>query len=186
MEFRNDPQGIDLLHQYHYWYVSFDEFNVDLYNKLNKEIALFNINHEKLNCSLAAIISGDSDNYGTFYFTISVSNKDGSFLEYTIPSHLVESSEDEDNFKVSYFKSQESFTIKPVDNFENRYKAEDGTIIHLSNDPWKEDFLSKLPLYIKSENLLVKLLNLKPGTVEFQTCWDEIQSKKDTILKTLE
>lgn len=92
----DDVHGIDILNTYHYWFVSFDQFDARFYSILENKIRAFNKTYQKRNIKLhlshitgghrRIICHSDSDNYGTYYFLIKVTQCDDKYFTYILPS----------------------------------------------------------------------------------------------------
>lgn len=92
IDFEENYLGFEL-DKYHWWFVSFDEFDHKFYYKLEKYIKKFNKSQDVCNLYLdketgghsRRICRSDSDNYGTYYFLVKAKQKDQNNFTYKIP-----------------------------------------------------------------------------------------------------
>lgn len=117
----DDVHGVDILNQYQYWFVSFDNFDGKFYGILEAAIAKFNKKHKKDNIKLHlsnvlanpskhTICHSDSDHYGTYYFLIKVTDDNNKNFNYTLPAHIFEDLHEEVDTDKQSYETKEKLT----------------------------------------------------------------------------
>lgn len=95
---------IELLNKYHFWFVSFDEFDAEFYCCLESAIKRFNKESKTIQLNLSHetgghkrfICQSDSDNYGTYYFLITARTPEGNPFTYELPAEMIVSLTDDE------------------------------------------------------------------------------------------
>ena len=143
--------SIEIYNRYHYWFCSLDEFDNKFYVYLSEQIERFNKNNTDIVVHLSSetgghkrvICASDSDNYGTFYFLITVTDSNLESFTYTLPQSLVDDYDDYliinlyDTELMLEKRDENSYKIVKIYNNNGDNDDDGNQIILLSDEHYK-------------------------------------------------